>query len=70
MDYFLQLFGIPEERKNGVYTAELAKSFRFNYIYLLICFYKISFGPEIMKVIISQFQAQGKPRSDLILIKR
>lgn len=25
IDYFLQLFGIPEERKNGVYTAELRK---------------------------------------------
>ena len=25
IDYFLQLFGVPEERKNGVYTADLVK---------------------------------------------
>lgn len=26
IDYFLQLFGIAEERKFGVYTAEMSKS--------------------------------------------
>ena len=26
IDYFLQLFGIAEERKFGVYTADLSKS--------------------------------------------
>jgi hypothetical protein len=26
IDYFLQLFGIPEDRKKGIYTAELKKS--------------------------------------------
>ena len=40
-----------------------------NNIYLLIYVYKISFGPETMKAIISRFQAQGKQRSDFILIK-
>lgn len=25
-EYFLQLFGIPEERKRGVYTADITKS--------------------------------------------
>lgn len=28
IDYFLQLFGIPEERKCGVYTSELSKSLK------------------------------------------
>ena len=35
INYFLQLFGVPEERKGGVYTSDLVKS---NHIILILFF--------------------------------
>lgn len=35
-EYFLQMFGIPEERKRGVYTADITKSNIFSLGILVI----------------------------------